>query len=373
MPNPLSRCLFCEHGNPDGARFCNACGSTLDLKPCDRCEAVNHWSALRCHKCSVSFGAESKSAKNPTPSVVSAAITAFPATNKGQVERIPPNADPVQDLRTSQSRIDKQAEHDERESNAMASGRGQSGSAMAAPPAPQRTSRVEAVHRFVTGTGTQRPSRITVLTMIAAVLLSAYLGSDSPMRVKDWAAGIEQQQDRRVGGEGASVVASVADATGGSASPRPDLPDMSAQVPAQSSVPASDIEQESVASQATETSAAIRAPAAARPPAGSRTNTAAATVPTPPRAAAKQRKEVTVTSSDLYGSVDVRGGPRSMAVADMGDAAGKSRPVRRPAASTEKTRTKSQVTRQAAGIQKTKAKSPTKACTQLQRARGLCR
>ena len=378
MPNPLSRCLFCEHGNPDGARFCNACGSTLDLKPCDRCEAVNHWSALRCHKCGVSFGADAKSAKNPTPSVVSAAITAFPAANKAQIERVPSGADAVQDLRSSASANDKNQAHGEQQSNhsnAMASGREQSGLGLAVPPPPQRASRAEALHRFVTGTGTQRPSRITVLTMIAAVLLSAYLGSDSPTRVKDWAAGIAQQQDDgRVGGDGAAVVAGATDVTGGGGeSPRPDFPDMGGQVPAQSSVAASDIEHESVAPQAVESTTPIGPPAAATPPGGTRTNLAAATVTTPPRAAAKPRKDVTVTSSDLYGPVDVRGGPRSMAVADMGYAAGKSRPVRRSTASTEKTRTKSQVTRQTAGIQKTKAKSPTKACTQPQRTRGLCR
>ena len=46
-----SRCRFCDHDNPDGARFCNSCGSPLYLKPCPRCEAVNDTAAEQCYEC----------------------------------------------------------------------------------------------------------------------------------------------------------------------------------------------------------------------------------------------------------------------------------------------------------------------------------
>src|SRR5437773_1687582 len=46
-----SRCRFCNHDNPDGARFCNACGSPLYLKPCPQCEAVNDTAAAQCYEC----------------------------------------------------------------------------------------------------------------------------------------------------------------------------------------------------------------------------------------------------------------------------------------------------------------------------------
>src|SRR5438874_6109514 len=46
-----SRCRFCDHGNPEGARFCNACGSPLHLKPCPQCEAVNDTAAAQCYEC----------------------------------------------------------------------------------------------------------------------------------------------------------------------------------------------------------------------------------------------------------------------------------------------------------------------------------
>jgi hypothetical protein len=32
-------CPFCDHHNPAGAKFCNDCGSSLHLKPCNQCPA----------------------------------------------------------------------------------------------------------------------------------------------------------------------------------------------------------------------------------------------------------------------------------------------------------------------------------------------
>ena len=47
----LFHCRFCDHDNPPDARFCNACGSPLYLKPCPQCEAVNDSAALQCYQC----------------------------------------------------------------------------------------------------------------------------------------------------------------------------------------------------------------------------------------------------------------------------------------------------------------------------------
>ena len=44
-------CPVCDHHNPFGAKFCNDCGSPLDLKPCNQCDAVNHQTATNCYKC----------------------------------------------------------------------------------------------------------------------------------------------------------------------------------------------------------------------------------------------------------------------------------------------------------------------------------
>lgn len=48
-------CRFCRHVNPPAARFCNECGSPLELQPCWACEAVNSAGAERCHACGASL------------------------------------------------------------------------------------------------------------------------------------------------------------------------------------------------------------------------------------------------------------------------------------------------------------------------------
>jgi hypothetical protein len=45
------QCLFCDHVNPVGAKFCNDCGSPLHLKPCKQCEAINDHAAQNCYRC----------------------------------------------------------------------------------------------------------------------------------------------------------------------------------------------------------------------------------------------------------------------------------------------------------------------------------
>lgn len=50
-------CPFCDHRNPAGAKFCNDCASPLHLKPCKRCDAVNHASATACYKCGAAYPA----------------------------------------------------------------------------------------------------------------------------------------------------------------------------------------------------------------------------------------------------------------------------------------------------------------------------
>ena len=52
---PTLQCLFCNHLNRVGARFCNDCGSQMHLQPCDRCGAPNKRSAKSCFKCGSGF------------------------------------------------------------------------------------------------------------------------------------------------------------------------------------------------------------------------------------------------------------------------------------------------------------------------------
>jgi Double zinc ribbon len=51
-------CFCCDHRNPAGAKFCNACGTPLHLKPCKHCEAINVRAAAHCHQCGETFALE---------------------------------------------------------------------------------------------------------------------------------------------------------------------------------------------------------------------------------------------------------------------------------------------------------------------------
>ena len=48
-------CLACEHENAPGENFCQKCGSTLNLRLCKQCEAINELKAQACHKCGIQF------------------------------------------------------------------------------------------------------------------------------------------------------------------------------------------------------------------------------------------------------------------------------------------------------------------------------
>jgi hypothetical protein len=47
----LSQCPLCDHVNPTGSRFCNACGAPLHLAPCRDCGAINDVGQPACREC----------------------------------------------------------------------------------------------------------------------------------------------------------------------------------------------------------------------------------------------------------------------------------------------------------------------------------
>jgi double zinc ribbon protein len=74
-----SRCRFCSHDNPDGARFCNGCGSPLHLKPCPQCEAVNDVAASQCYECGVAL--ESTAPENTVGAAAASAVYESPKSD----------------------------------------------------------------------------------------------------------------------------------------------------------------------------------------------------------------------------------------------------------------------------------------------------
>ena len=56
------KCLACGHDNKVGDEACSSCSSSLNLKLCSACEAINAHSAERCHGCDADFRAEAEAA-----------------------------------------------------------------------------------------------------------------------------------------------------------------------------------------------------------------------------------------------------------------------------------------------------------------------
>lgn len=52
---PPAKCIACGHSNTAGESSCQACGSSLDLKLCSSCEAINAIKAEHCHACGAKF------------------------------------------------------------------------------------------------------------------------------------------------------------------------------------------------------------------------------------------------------------------------------------------------------------------------------
>ena len=88
-------CSFCRHANPIGAKFCNACGCILRLKPCEQCDAINDLNAPNCHQCGADLfdltapkhaSAGTRALVASSPSVVgSDTVTAEPNTFQNEL------------------------------------------------------------------------------------------------------------------------------------------------------------------------------------------------------------------------------------------------------------------------------------------------
>lgn len=61
-------CFCCDHRNPADAKFCNACGASLNLKPCLKCEAINTRAAAHCHSCGETFDFNFRALDDAAPS-----------------------------------------------------------------------------------------------------------------------------------------------------------------------------------------------------------------------------------------------------------------------------------------------------------------
>jgi len=74
-------CLFCARSNPADARFCNECGTPLDLRPCRQCDAVNPRVADRCYRCEAALPVEATARAEAARAEASPTIPEAPAAD----------------------------------------------------------------------------------------------------------------------------------------------------------------------------------------------------------------------------------------------------------------------------------------------------
>jgi|SRR5688500_13601340 len=70
-----STCCFCNHQNPERAKFCNECASPLHLRPCGSCNAVNARGSETCHRCGAALSSEATTDAMPQRIVAEADAT----------------------------------------------------------------------------------------------------------------------------------------------------------------------------------------------------------------------------------------------------------------------------------------------------------
>lgn len=61
------KCIACGADNKVGDQWCGTCSSSLNLKLCSACEAINGHAAAKCHSCGVEFGTEVPAPEAPAP------------------------------------------------------------------------------------------------------------------------------------------------------------------------------------------------------------------------------------------------------------------------------------------------------------------
>src|SRR5437773_1967311 len=81
-----SKCLFCGHPNPAGAKFCNNCSEPLHLKPCEQCDAINDAPATNCYKCGAEFTARRAAESSSAVVAAETAVASF-VSGDSDIER----------------------------------------------------------------------------------------------------------------------------------------------------------------------------------------------------------------------------------------------------------------------------------------------
>lgn len=86
-------CPACGHRNVADAKFCNACGSPVDLIVCPQCDAINPRDGAYCYNCHGPLAGRT-SAEREAPLVAPITFPTETAVDEGNVTASPPRSDP---------------------------------------------------------------------------------------------------------------------------------------------------------------------------------------------------------------------------------------------------------------------------------------
>jgi len=74
LSTPKLDCTMCDHPNPVGSRFCNACGVPVHLIECPHCDAVNDVASPACYKCAQPLSNFAEDVAGPSSTPITAAV-----------------------------------------------------------------------------------------------------------------------------------------------------------------------------------------------------------------------------------------------------------------------------------------------------------
>ncbi len=171
------QCPFCAHTNPADAKFCNECGAPLHLRPCNRCEAVNNQVDENCYKCgmALSMPCTAHEAAPVWPALNTVAASASPGDLCFESGHAPltESVTEGQDVRLRQPDDETAAAHDCAVEIVPRAPRSP-GADMTSPISTEdRTANAIPLHDFGTATGPHLLSRLALVVVLSAAVLTA--------------------------------------------------------------------------------------------------------------------------------------------------------------------------------------------------------
>ncbi len=171
------QCPFCAHTNPADAKFCNECGAPLHLRPCNRCEAVNNQVDENCYKCgmALSMPCTAHEAAPVWPALNTVAASASPGDLCFESGHAPltESVTEGQDVRLRQPDDETAAAHDCAVEIVPRAPRSP-GADMTSPVSTEdRTANAIPLHDFGTATGPHLLSRLALVVVLSAAVLTA--------------------------------------------------------------------------------------------------------------------------------------------------------------------------------------------------------